>query len=208
MDCMEGEGVGKWASTVERSARELDGAGKKASAHRGDRAGDGALVGSGKRWTSCCSPEGGVGHGEPAGGHGARSREGRNQGESRDTMVGCSAARASPAPWEPLRTHRRIEGEEELCRGGRPGVEKGTEHLGSGRHGSPPRAPTIRVEGEVVRRSQGQRSALRVKILGEGASRKEPWLLGAPALEEGEGVLCASAEREEREKWLWRLGGG
>jgi hypothetical protein len=87
-------------------------------------------------------------------------------------------------------------------------VEKGTEHLGSGRHGSPPRAPTIRVEGEVVRRSQGQRSALRVKILGEGASRKEPWLLGAPALEEGEGVLCASAEREEREKWLWRLGGG
>ena len=57
-----------------------------------------------------------------------------------------------------------------------------------------------RIEGEVARRSQGQRSALRVKILGEGASRKEPWLLGAPALEEGEGVLCASAEREEREK--------
>jgi hypothetical protein len=34
--CCFGEGVGKWASTVERSAREIDGAGKKGSAHRGD----------------------------------------------------------------------------------------------------------------------------------------------------------------------------
>jgi hypothetical protein len=75
----------------------------------------------------------------------------------------------------------------------------------------------------VARRSQGQRCALHAKSLGEGASRKEPWLLGAPALgdpgqhplqgveacalEEEEKGVCASAEREEREKWLWRLGG-
>jgi hypothetical protein len=34
--CCFGEGVGKWASTVERSARELDDAGKKGFAHKGD----------------------------------------------------------------------------------------------------------------------------------------------------------------------------
>lgn len=32
--------------------------------------------------------------------------------------------------------------------------------------------------GEVARWSQGQRSALHAKIMGEGASRKKPWLLG------------------------------
>jgi hypothetical protein len=72
---------------VERSPRELDGAGKNGSAHRDDRAGDRVLAGRGQRWTSCCSPEGGAGHGEPAGGHGARSKEGRDQGESRGVGV-------------------------------------------------------------------------------------------------------------------------
>jgi hypothetical protein len=43
---------------------ELDDMGKIGSVHRGDRVGDGALAGRGQRWTSCCSPEGGVGHGE------------------------------------------------------------------------------------------------------------------------------------------------
>jgi hypothetical protein len=38
--------------------------GKIGSAHRGDRAGDGALAGRAQRWTSCCSPEGGADHGE------------------------------------------------------------------------------------------------------------------------------------------------
>jgi hypothetical protein len=61
--------------------------------------------------------------------------------------------------------------------------------------------------GEVARRSQGQRSALR-EDPGGGREQEGAMAAGCPcALEEGEGVLCASVEREEREKWLWRLGG-
>jgi hypothetical protein len=68
---------------------------KIGSAHRGDRAGDGALAGRGQRWTSCCSPKGGAPMGacwleekEGGGGVRAQGRLGKNA-----LLDGCRA------PW-------------------------------------------------------------------------------------------------------------
>jgi hypothetical protein len=114
------------------------------------------------------SPEQGVGHGQRwLTSSSSNQRRALRHGWSRRARVGswqvelgqgekggCPRPWKKKAPWEPLRTHRRIK-------------------------------------GEVARRSQGQRSALRAKILGEGASRKEPWLLGAPARLRKEREYCA-----------------
>jgi hypothetical protein len=88
-----------------------------------------------------------------AGAEGLASGPGRSS-SARGEKGGCPRPWKKKAPWEPLRTHRRIE-------------------------------------GEVARRSQGQRSALR-EDPGGGREQEGAMAAGsACALEEGEGVLCA-----------------